>query len=44
MRWIEVSLSVDGEAAEAVSELLRRFGHQGVVIEQEDIPPEAWAV
>lgn len=42
MRWIEVSLSVDGEAAEAVSELLRRFGHQGVVIEQEDIPPETW--
>lgn len=39
---MEVSLSVDGEAAEAVSELLRRYGHQGVVIEQEDIPPEAW--
>ena len=42
MRWMEVSLSVDGEAAEAVSELLQRYGHQGVVIEQEDIPPEAW--
>ena len=25
---------VDGEAAEAVAEALRRYGHQGVVIEQ----------
>lgn len=40
--WIEVSLSVDGEAAEAVVEVLNRYGHQGVAIEQEGIMPEAW--
>lgn len=42
MEWIEVALSVDGEAAEAVAELLQRYGHQGVAIEQEDIPPDTW--
>lgn len=42
MDWIEVSLSVDGEAAEAVAELLQRYGHQGVAVEQEGIPPEQW--
>ena len=42
MRWMEVSLSVDGEAAEAVAELLQRYSYQGVAIEQENIPPEAW--
>jgi len=34
MRWIEVSMEVDGEAAEAVAEVLQRYGHQGVAIEQ----------
>ncbi len=42
MDWIEISLSVDGEAAEAVAELLQRYGHQGVSIEQEGIPPDQW--
>lgn len=42
MDWIEIALSVDGEAAEAVAELLQRYGHQGVAIEQEGIPPEEW--
>ncbi len=42
MDWIEVSLSVDGEAAEAVAELLQRYGHQGVAVEQEGIPPDQW--
>ncbi len=42
MDWIEISLSVDGEAAEAVAELLNRYGHQGVAVEQEGIMPEAW--
>ncbi len=41
-QWVEVSLSVDGEAGEAVAELLQRYSYQGVAIEQEDIPPEAW--
>ena len=40
--WIEVSLRVDGESAEAVAELLGRFGHQGVAIEQDGIPPDTW--
>lgn len=42
MQWMEVTLSVDGEAAEAVTELLQRYSYQGVAIEQEDVPPEAW--
>ncbi|GAP13525.1 [LSU ribosomal protein L11P]-lysine N-methyltransferase [Longilinea arvoryzae] len=33
-RWLEVSLTVDGELAEAVSEVLNRFVSQGVVVEQ----------
>ena len=40
--WIEVSLRVDGESAEAVAEVLGRFGHQGVSIEQDGIPPDTW--
>jgi len=39
-QWIEVSISVDGEAAEAAAELLNRYGYQGVAIEHEGIPPE----
>jgi len=42
MDWIEIALRVDGEAAEAVAELLQRYGHQGVAIEQEGIPPDQW--
>jgi ribosomal protein L11 methyltransferase len=42
-KWIEVSLQViDGEAAEAVAELLTRYGHQGVSIEENGIMPNAW--
>jgi ribosomal protein L11 methyltransferase len=33
-RWIEVSLTVDGELAEAVAEVITRYTTQGVVIEQ----------
>lgn len=42
MRWIEVSLEVDGEAAEAVAEVLHRYGHQGVAIEQAGFYIETW--
>ncbi len=42
MDWIEVSLEVDGEAAEAVADLLQRYGHQGVAIEQAGFPIEVW--
>ncbi len=41
-QWIEVSMQVDGEAAEAVAELLSRYGYQGVAIEQEGIMPEMY--
>ncbi len=40
--WIEITLKVDGEAGEAVAELLQRYGHQGVLIEQPDIEPDVW--
>ena len=40
--WIEISLKVDGESAEAVAEILERFGHQGVALEQDGIPPDTW--
>lgn len=33
MNWLEVSLEVDGEMAEAVAEVLARFAPNGVVIE-----------
>lgn len=33
MNWLEVSLTVDGEMAEAVAEVLARFAPNGVIIE-----------
>lgn len=33
MSWLEVSIDVDGEAAEAVSEVFNRFGRGGAVVE-----------
>ncbi len=39
-KWIEVALTVDGEAAEATAELLQRYGYQGVAVEHEGIPPD----
>ncbi len=32
-QWLEVSVHVDGEAAEAISEVFNRYGHGGAVIE-----------
>jgi len=32
-RWLEVSLTVDGELAEAVADVIGRFTSQGVVME-----------
>lgn len=40
--WIEVTMRVDGESAEAVAEVLQRYGHQGVAIEQDGIAPDIW--
>lgn len=37
MEWLEVSLSVNGELAEAVAEVLARFAPQGVVLENREI-------
>src|SRR5688572_1738582 len=42
MEWIEVAVEVDGEAAEAVAEVLDRYGHQGVSIEQAGFFIETW--
>lgn len=39
-RWIEVTLRVDGEVAEATADILQRYGYQGVAIEHEGIPPD----
>lgn len=38
-QWLEVSVTVDNEAAEAVAEVLSRYAHRGVVIEA---GPEGW--
>ncbi|NMC79034.1 MAG: 50S ribosomal protein L11 methyltransferase [Chloroflexi bacterium] len=38
--WLEVSLRVDGELAEAVAEVLARFALNGVVIESDSIRPD----
>ena len=42
MDWVEVTLEVDGEAAEAVTDVLRRYAHQGVLIEHAAFPGEVW--
>jgi ribosomal protein L11 methyltransferase len=34
MNWLEVSLTVDGELAEAVADVLARFAYSGVMMEQ----------
>jgi ribosomal protein L11 methyltransferase len=40
--WIEVSLTVDGEGAEAAADVLRRYTEQGIVIERSVPGGEAW--
>ncbi len=42
MNWIEASLQTDGEAAEAIADLLQQYGYQGVVIEQVGLGGDAW--
>jgi ribosomal protein L11 methyltransferase len=39
LSWLEVSLTVDGEMAEAVAEVLSRYAANGVVIESTQIVP-----
>jgi ribosomal protein L11 methyltransferase len=40
MEWLEVSVTVDNEAAEAVAEVLSRYAYHGVVIET---GPDGWS-
>ena len=42
MDWIEVALQSDGEAIEAIADLLQQYGYQGVAIEQLGIHGDAW--
>ncbi len=42
MRWIEITLDADGESAEAIADVLQRYGHQGVAIEREGFTIETW--
>lgn len=44
MDWIEASVRVDGEAAEAVSELINRYVPGGAVIEQNPDAPDSLTV
>lgn len=43
MNWLEVSLEVDGEIAEAVAEVLARFAPNGVVIESTAVEQFAYS-
>ena len=40
MKWVEVSLLVDAEAAEAVADLFARYAPRGVVLETERVDPD----
>jgi ribosomal protein L11 methyltransferase len=40
--WVEIKVEVDGEAAEAVAEVMERYGHQGVAIEHPGFFIETW--
>jgi ribosomal protein L11 methyltransferase len=41
-QWVEVSMRVDGEAAETIAQELQKWCHQGVSIEQADIEQGKW--
>ena len=40
MEWLEISVTVDNEAAEAVAEVLSRYAYHGVIIET---GPDGWS-
>jgi len=42
MRWIEITLEADGESAEAIADVLQRYGYQGVAVEQDGFYIETW--
>lgn len=41
-QWVEVSLRVDGEAAEAAATELQKWCHQGVAVEHDGIEPDKY--
>jgi ribosomal protein L11 methyltransferase len=41
-QWIEIALTTDGEAAEAIAQELQEYCHQGIAIEQADIEEGVW--
>lgn len=41
-QWMEIRLEADNESAEAISDLLQRYGHQGVLIEQTEVDGDFW--
>jgi ribosomal protein L11 methyltransferase len=41
-QWIEISMRVDGEAAEAIAQELQNWCHQGVSIEQADFEQDTY--
>jgi ribosomal protein L11 methyltransferase len=41
-QWVEISMRVDGEAAETIAQELQKWCHQGVSIEQADIEEGKW--
>ncbi|HEX2623037.1 MAG TPA: 50S ribosomal protein L11 methyltransferase, partial [Phototrophicaceae bacterium] len=40
MQWLEITLQVPRDDGEPVAEILRSFGHQGVLLEHLGIPPD----
>lgn len=42
MQWLEVTLRVKREEGEAIAEVLRNYGYQGVSISHEGIPPDRY--
>lgn len=41
-KWMEVAIEADVETADAISDVLDRVGHQGIVIEQAGFEIETW--
>lgn len=42
MQWLEVMLRVPREEGEAIAEILRSYGYQGVSISHEGVPPDRY--
>src|SRR4051794_20567917 len=42
MRWHEVSLTVDADQVELITDLLRDYAYQGIAIERDALRVELW--